>query len=76
MGIPSSKRRNNKTMTALEDNSSEEHIIKESQYGNAAKTEIRAGSTASNSSADHHSGIMVTTTYEVNPYKSRLSLSA
>lgn len=66
-----SSRRRNKTLalTDLEDNSSEEHIVKEAQYanGNGTMSDIRAGSTLSGSSGGQHDGgIMVTTTYEVN----------
>lgn len=57
----------------LDGNSSEEHIVKASEYGGGFQNNIRAGSTASGQGG-HPDGIVVTTTYEVSPYKSTLDV--
>ena len=70
-GPTMASRRRNKTLMDLEDNSSEEHIVK-AEYGGHGN-----GSTLSSSSGGGghlHDGIMVTTTYEVTPNKSKLNV--
>ncbi|KAF4974677.1 hypothetical protein FZEAL_8448 [Fusarium zealandicum] len=62
MGTGISASRHQKTMTHLEDNSSEEHIVQKTKFGRYTP-DIQAGSTISGQSV-HADGIMITRTYE------------
>lgn len=49
------------SIACLDENSSEEHIVKRSESGNRSRSDIRAGS------INDQEGIMVTRTFEVSP---------
>ncbi|KAK1723330.1 uncharacterized protein BDZ83DRAFT_580984 [Colletotrichum acutatum] len=67
-GLPAKKRYNKYSMTELDNNSSEEQIVKSSDSSNWPQNGGRDGSLNSTSSGQHgHGGIVVTTTYEVKP---------
>ncbi|KAM5346658.1 hypothetical protein ACJ41O_009663 [Fusarium nematophilum] len=74
MGGGASANRNKNMMAHLEDNSSEEHIVNntDTDFG-GYKGDVRAGSTISEQSGSPD-GIMVTRTYEVRPVKSTLDV--
>ncbi|UQC87482.1 uncharacterized protein CLUP02_12987 [Colletotrichum lupini] len=66
--LPSKRRYNKYNMTELDNNSSEEQIVKSSDSASWPQNGGRDGSLNSKSSGQHgHGGIVVTTTYEVKP---------
>lgn len=65
-GLPSKRRYNKYNMTELDNNSSEEQIVKSTESTQWPQNGGRGGSLTSKSSGQH-GGIIVTTTYEVKP---------
>lgn len=72
-GPTMASRRRNKTFVDLEDNSSEEHIVK-AEYGGLANESTLSSSRGSGGN-QYQDGIMVTTTFEVNPNNNKSTLN-